>query len=147
DGKLGHRRPLPFGEVANLGLCEGNVGKVLVAELRHAGIDLGLTETEVLPVPVVELTAEFAHSFIAALLDVAEDAFHGRAYLAICLGSRLDVLPALQPFRHWVILSCVSFCIRMQTLQACGEACWESPPMSRFSVAGVVASAPSDRLR
>ncbi len=57
DGELGHCRLLPLGEVANLSLGEGDVGEVLVGELRHAVVDLGLAQAEVLSVPIVELAA------------------------------------------------------------------------------------------
>ena len=69
DGEFGHRRLLLFGEIAHLRLREGDVGQILVGELRHAGTDLGLGQAEIRTVPIVELAAEIPHGVVAARLE------------------------------------------------------------------------------
>ncbi len=100
DLELGHRRLLLFGEVAHLGLCEGDVLEVLPAELGHRGVDLGLRQAEIRAVPAVELARQLANGVIATLFDVREDGLHGLANLPVRLGALLDRFPLLEPPRH-----------------------------------------------
>ncbi len=102
DGELLHGVLLGLGEVAHLGLSEGDVGKVLGGELADAGIDLGLAEAEIGAVPAVELAAQVADGVVAALLDITKNALDRRTNLSIGLGALFDRLALLKPMRQFL---------------------------------------------
>jgi hypothetical protein len=100
-----HRILLLLREVPYLRLSEGDVGQVLVGELGVAGIDFGLAQAEVGPIPTVELARKLSHGFVAALLDIGEDGFDGEADLLVGFRAFFHRLAGLEPPGHGILLS------------------------------------------
>ena len=91
---------------------EFDVAQVPVGELGEAGIDLLPGEAEILAIPIVEFDRQFAHGFIAPFLDIGEDSLDRSANLPVRLGTRLNILAALEPDRHGSSLLGFSFLSR-----------------------------------
>ena len=113
------RLALLLGEVADLGLREGDVVEVALAQLGQAGLDLASREPVVVAVPAVELDREFAHRRVAARGDVGQDRLDRLADLPVRGDDLGLVLSALEPVFHrfppWHVPGGIQApCIRMQ---------------------------------
>ena len=100
DLHVAQRVALVLGEGADLGLGEGDVGDVLLAERRDAGLDLVGREPVVVAVPPVEADGQLAHGGVAPGRDVGQDPLDGLPDLAVGLGKADGVGTALQPVFH-----------------------------------------------
>lgn len=100
DLDVADRLALLLREVADLGLREGNILDIPLAELRQAVLDLALREPVVLPVPFVERDRQFAHCSVAAGGDIRQDRLDGRSYLGVGRGDLGRVPSTLEPILH-----------------------------------------------
>ena len=101
---VAERALLNLRKVANLTLCEFDVGPLPRADPLVAGIDRGPAQPEFLRRPAVEPFGVLAHRGIAAPFDGSENVLDGPTHLRVGIGPGVLADPGLQVSGHRILL-------------------------------------------